>query len=152
PEDEQPYLYQPPAPYDTVSFAEGETLPTYRYLHSDYWRPTAWTPEAQMQVKTVTNPRLSPDGKRVAYVVAQPVMTEEKSETVSQIYLAEADGSDSYQVTYGDKSSANPQWSPDGKWLAFTSSRSGKNQIYRLRVNGGEAEPLTEGKADVGLF
>ena len=36
--DEQPYDYRPPAPYDGVTLAPGETLPTYRYPHGEYWR------------------------------------------------------------------------------------------------------------------
>lgn len=105
-----------------------------------------------MKLKGVGAVRVSPDGKRVVYVVSQPVMTADKSEFLSQIYMANADGSDAVQLTYADKSSTNPQWSPDGKWLAFTSSRGGKNNIYLLHANGGEAEPLTEVKSGVSGF
>jgi dipeptidyl aminopeptidase/acylaminoacyl peptidase len=114
--------------------------------------PTTWTPELMMKVKGVGSVRVSPDGRRVAYIVSQPVMTADKSEYLSQIYLANADGSDAYQVTFAEKSSTNPQWSPDGKWLAFTSMRSGKNNIYLLRVSGGEAEQITDVKTGVGSF
>jgi hypothetical protein len=36
--DEEPFDYDPPAPYDTADYAAGETLSTYRYPHADYWR------------------------------------------------------------------------------------------------------------------
>ena len=114
--------------------------------------PKAWTPELSMKLKSIAAVRVSPDGKRVAYTVSQAVMTADKSEYLSQIYLANADGSDAVQLTYADKSSTNPQWSPDGKWLAFTSSRAGKNQIYLLRAAGGEAEQLTDVKSSVSGF
>ncbi len=114
--------------------------------------PKAWTPELSMKLKSIAAVRVSPDGKRVAYTVTQAVMTADKSEYLSQIHLANADGSDAVQLTYADKSSTNPQWSPDGKWLAFTSSRSGKNQIYLLRAAGGEAEQLTDVKSSVSGF
>ncbi|HXG93748.1 MAG TPA: S9 family peptidase [Blastocatellia bacterium] len=114
--------------------------------------PKAWTPETQMQVKAIGAVRPSPDGRRVAYVVSQPVMTADKSEYLAQIYLANSDGSDAFQVTFADKSSTNPQWSPDGKWLAFTSSRAGKNNLYVLRAAGGEAEQITDVKTGVGNF
>ena len=65
---------------------------------------------------------------------------------------AKADGSESYQATFADKSSTDPQWSPDGKWLAFTSKRGDKNQLYRMRASGGEAERLTEVKSDIGAY
>jgi dipeptidyl aminopeptidase/acylaminoacyl peptidase len=111
-----------------------------------------WTPELSMKLKGVGAVRVSPDGKRVVYVVTQSVMAADKSEFLTQIYMANADGSDIAQLTYAEKSSTNPQWSPDGKWLAFTSSRGGKNNIYMLRANGGEAEPLTEVKSGVSNF
>jgi dipeptidyl aminopeptidase/acylaminoacyl peptidase len=118
----------------------------------DYPRATAWTPELTMKLKNVGAVRVSPDGKRVAYTVAEAVMTPEKSEYVTQIYMANTDGSDSYQVTFGEKSSTDPQWSPDGKWLAFTSSRTGKNNLFLLRITGGEAEQITDLKTGVGNF
>ena len=118
----------------------------------DYPRATAWTPELAMKLKNVGAVRVSPDGKRVAYTVAEAIMTPEKSEYVTQIYMANTDGSDSYQVTFGEKSSTDPQWSPDGKWLAFTSSRTGKNNLFLLRITGGEAEQITDVKTGVGSF
>jgi dipeptidyl aminopeptidase/acylaminoacyl peptidase len=114
--------------------------------------PKAWTPELSMKLKGVGAVRVSPDGKRVAYALTQPVMTADKSEYLSQIYLANADGGDAVQLTYAEKSSTNPQWSPDGKWIAFTSSRGGKNNIYMLHANGGESEPLTDLKSGVSGF
>ncbi|MBC7528079.1 MAG: S9 family peptidase [Chthonomonadaceae bacterium] len=114
---------------------------------------TAWTPEAILQVRNVTQVRVSPDGKRVAYVVTDAVMTEEKSEFVGQIYLANTDGSDAFPATFGEASSGNPQWSPDGEWLAFTAKRGDKVNLYRMRTSGGEAEPLlTKTKSDVAEF
>ncbi len=115
-------------------------------------QPSAWTPELSMKVKAVGGVRVSPDGKRVVYTVNEAVMTAEKSEYLTQVWMANADGSDAYQMTFGDKSSANPDWSPDGKWIAFTSSRSGKNNLYLLRSTGGEAEMITDVKSGVGGF
>jgi dipeptidyl aminopeptidase/acylaminoacyl peptidase len=114
--------------------------------------PTAWTPELALKVKTIGTVRVSPDGRRVAYGVTSAVMTPERSELVTQIHVANADGTDALQLTFADKSSTNPRWSPDGKWLAFTSNRSGKNNLYVLRMSGGEAEQLTEVKSAVGNF
>lgn len=105
--------------------------------------PAAWTPELMMKVNTIPAVRPSPDGKKVAFAVTEPVMTDDRSEYVTQIHLANADGSGSMQLTFADKSSTDPQWSPDGAYLAFTSSRSGKNNLYLLRIGGGEAEQLT---------
>src|SRR5688572_22292541 len=113
---------------------------------------SAWTPELEMKVKAVGAVRVSPDGKRVVYTVSSPVMAPDKSEFVTQIWMANTDGSDSVQLTYAEKSSDNPRWSPDGKMVAFTSGRSGKTNLYALRIAGGESEQLTDVKSGVGNF
>src|SRR6266508_511078 len=104
---------------------------------------TVWTPELSMKVKAVGGVQVSPDGKRVLYTVNEPVMTSEKSEYLTQIWMASADGGDAYQMTFGEKPSTNPDWSPDGRWIAFTSSRSGKNNLYLMRSTGGKSIALT---------
>ncbi|OGD23027.1 MAG: hypothetical protein A2W03_04630 [Candidatus Aminicenantes bacterium RBG_16_63_16] len=111
-----------------------------------------WTPEEMMKVRTVGAVQVSPDGRRVAYTVTEPVMTEDRSEFLTQIWMAAADGSGSFQFTRGEKSSDNPRWSPDGPWIAFVSERSGKNNLWLIRADGGEAEMLTDIKAGVGAF
>ena len=112
-----------------------------------------WTPEMQVKTRAIGTPRVSPDGRRVVYTVNEAVMTADKSEFVTQIWMASTDGRENYQVTFGDKSSANPKWSPDGTSIAFTSNRKdNKNNLYVLRVMGGEAEPFTDVKSGVGDF
>jgi len=115
--------------------------------------PTAWNPELQMKVRTIGPPRVSPDGKRVVYTVVDAVTTADKSEFVTQIWMATTDGKQNHQMTFADKSSTNPKWSPDGNWIAFTSNRKDdKNNLYLLSSNGGEAEPLTVVKSGVSNF
>ncbi|HEX8720779.1 MAG TPA: S9 family peptidase [Pyrinomonadaceae bacterium] len=115
--------------------------------------PAAWTPEAQIKVRAVGSPRVSPDGRRVVYTVSDPVTTADRSEYVSQVWVATSDGRESFQLTFGDKSSTSPKWSPDGNWIAFTSNRKdNKNNLYLLRAAGGEAEPLTDLKSGVADF
>lgn len=69
--------------------------------------------------KRVQTVSVSPDGRRVAYVVGTAIMDGEKSEWLSHIHVALADGSSAFALTDGDKSSTAPAWSPDGKWIAF---------------------------------
>jgi dipeptidyl aminopeptidase/acylaminoacyl peptidase len=115
--------------------------------------PAAWTPELQIKVRAIASPRVSPDGRRVVYTVSDAVTTADRSEYVSQVWVATADGRESYQLTFADKSSTNPKWSPDGKWVAFTSTRKeNRNNLYLLRADGGEAEPLTDLKGSIADF
>jgi len=123
-----------------------------------------WTPELQVKLKAAGSPRVSPDGKRVVYTISEAVMTADKSEYVTQIWMAAIDGRTkpngaqadlprSVQLTFGDKSSTNPKWSPDGNLIAFTSNRKdNKNNLYLLNLSGGEAEPLTDVKTGVSNF
>lgn len=112
-----------------------------------------WDPELQLKVKAVGAPSVSPDGSRVVYTVNEAVMTPEKSEFVSQIWMANIATKQNVQLTFGEKSSTNPKWSPDGKWIAFLSNRKdNRNNLYRLNIDGGEAEPLTELKTNISDY
>ena len=111
-----------------------------------------WTPEEMMKIKSVGAAQVSPDGKRVIYPVTSAVMTGDKSEFLTHLWLAAADGSAGFQLTFGERSATNPAWSPCGRWIAFTSSRSGRANIWLIRADGGEAEQLTDVKSGVGGF
>jgi dipeptidyl aminopeptidase/acylaminoacyl peptidase len=113
---------------------------------------TNWSPEQCLKLKNISAVVPSPDGSKVLYTVREAVMTDDRSEYVNQVFLCNADGSNTIQLTKGDKNSANPKWSPDGKWIAFTSSRDGKNNLYVLPVGGGEAEKVTDVKSGVGSY
>ena len=111
-----------------------------------------WSPEQCLKIKNITAVVASPDGMKVLYTVREAVMTEDRSEYINQVWLCNADGSNAIQLTKGDKNSSNPKWSPDGKWIAFTSSRESKNNLYILPVSGGESEKLTDVKTSVGNY
>jgi dipeptidyl aminopeptidase/acylaminoacyl peptidase len=113
-----------------------------------------WTPDVMITFKRVGGTAISPDGKLIAYTVSTPLMEGEKSEFLTHVWVVSADGKQNYQFTFGEKSCANPEFSPDGRYLSFTSSRGsdGKNQIWILRLSGGEAEQVTKAKSGVGSY
>jgi len=89
----------------------------------------------------VSDPHVSPDGKSVAYVVTDPSLAENR--TNSDVWLVSLAGGAPRALTNSPQQDRNPRWSPDGKWIAFESTRSGANQIWLLPVTGGEARQLT---------
>ena len=76
--------------------------------------------------------RLSPDGGRLAFVVSEPRDTG----SVSHVWLADVRSGEVHQATFSAKSERAPQWSPDGRTLAFLSSRGGEMQLYVQPVDG----------------
>ena len=97
------------------------------------------------ELKTVGDPRLSPDGAWVAYTVSSLDKKEDTSDT--DIYMAPAAGGAPIKLTSSKKPETSPRWSPDGRYLAFLSGRDGKkNQVYLLDRRGGDAQQLTDYK------
>ena len=98
--------------------------------------------EDLFKVKRVADPQISPDGKRVAYVVTE--VLKEENRTNADIWMIAADGSgEPRKLTSSPKRDAHPRWSPDGKWIAFESARDGEGQVFLLPVGGGEARKVT---------
>lgn len=114
--------------------------------------PAQWTPELSMKVRNVSAAVPSPDGRLAAWTETYPLMEGEKSESLTQVFLAKADGSNRIQLTRGEKSSNAPSFSPDSNWVFFASDRNGKRNLYRIPVDGGEAEMLTNWTGTLGAY
>jgi dipeptidyl aminopeptidase/acylaminoacyl peptidase len=111
-----------------------------------------WTPELSMKVRAVSAVVPSGDGRLAAWTETYPLMDGEKSESITQVFLARSDGSNRMQLTRGDKSSNAPAFSPDGAWVFFASDRGGKRNVYRIPVDGGEAEMVTNWTGTLGAY
>lgn len=110
-------------------------------------------PEDFAAIRDVDEPNLSPDGQKVAYVVGTVDLTKDKQPR--NLWLANWDGSENRALTFGENKQTHPRWSPDGKWLAFLSSREDENendQLWILSSAGGEAEQMTKEKGSVDDF
>jgi dipeptidyl aminopeptidase/acylaminoacyl peptidase len=94
-------------------------------------------------LRDVSDPRLSPDGRHVAYALATLDSKEDDSDT--DLYLVSMDGGEPLRLTSGKKDESSPRFSPDGEWIAFLSDREGKKaQVFLLSRRGGEAVKLTD--------
>ncbi|HKF48669.1 MAG TPA: S9 family peptidase [Terracidiphilus sp.] len=108
------------------------------------------TIDQSLETESVFSPRISPDGKRVVY--GQGRLDWDKNEWDTDLWIADITTGDHRPLTVMSGTSANPAWSPDGRWIAFLSDRpgylkdspSGKRQLYIIRADGGEAQQLTK--------
>ncbi len=104
--------------------------------------------------QTLSDMQVSPDGKWVLYAVAKPDST--KNKKISDLYLSSWEGKDKVQLTFSDEGESNAKFSPDGKYIAYMSSKevdSVKNdQIWLIDRRGGEGQQFTKMKEDLKDF
>jgi len=107
------------------------------------------TPEASLNLLSISDLQFSPDGARVAFVVAEPPKGERRAR---HIWIYQKESGAVRQFTFSAKDETSPRWSPDGKQVAFLSNRDEQQQIYVMRADGGEATAVTKGKRSVRSF
>ncbi|HSG09832.1 MAG TPA: S9 family peptidase [Longimicrobiales bacterium] len=106
--------------------------------------PRAMTVVDLIDLPSLGDPRISPDGSQVLFTRSETDWAGNRS--LGHIWRIDADGTDEIQLTRGEDGESSPRWSPDGSRIAFLAERSedAPRQIYILRNLGGEAEALTE--------
>jgi dipeptidyl aminopeptidase/acylaminoacyl peptidase len=91
--------------------------------------------------------RLAPDGRSVVYAVAT---VDDKEQEHVALWVQSLETGAARQLTSGRARDTSPEWSPDGRQIAFSSTREGKAQIYVIPVDGGEARAITALEQGVG--
>ncbi len=99
---------------------------------------TAFTIQDLLNVKRVSDPQLSPDGKWVAFTIG--VVNKDANKVVNHIFVVSIDGAKEKQITSGLASNSSPRWSPDGKRIAFSTG----GQIWTMKPDGGDREQVTK--------
>ena len=100
-------------------------------------------PEDLFELRSVSNPAISPDGAWVAYTVRTTSLDDDSSET--RVWMASTTDATVLPMTGAGSSAGSPQWSPDGRFLSFLASRDeGRTQVWALDLRGGEARRLTD--------
>ncbi|HEV3073951.1 MAG TPA: S9 family peptidase [Thermoanaerobaculia bacterium] len=109
-----------------------------------------------MGLRSISDVRISPDGRQVAYVLSRPAL--EKDEHEALLYLVPAAGGAPRRLTFGTRIFNRPRpaphlrWSPDGTRLSFLAFAGDLPQVFALDVRGGEARALTASRQGVSDF
>jgi dipeptidyl aminopeptidase/acylaminoacyl peptidase len=96
----------------------------------------------------ISDPQVSPDGKWIVFTLRKTDLDANKGRT--DLWLVSEDGKELKCLTTHEAGDFNPRWSPCGKKIWFLSSRSGSVQVWRIPIEGGEAEQITNLPLDVG--
>src|SRR6266480_4174257 len=111
-----------------------------------------WTPDLAFSLKRVGSVAISPDGRWAAVEVSEPLMEPEPSEWRTSVYLYAVGATGQQAARRVETPASAPAWSPDGRWLAFASSRSGKRDVWLVALDGSPAERLTDVTGELGEF
>ena len=108
------------------------------------------TVEQWMSLKSADSPRISPDGRFVAYTISGADWDANAFD--NEIWVAEVATGENYQLTDAKGTSRNASWSPDSKRLAFISNRDGVPQVYLVSPPRREVVQLTRVNTGVDDF
>jgi dipeptidyl aminopeptidase/acylaminoacyl peptidase len=104
-------------------------------------KPRLLDKETFMEMESVGNPNISPDGKQIVFT--RTWVDKGKDQYRSNLWIVETDGSRVRELTTGDRGDSSPVWSPDGKRIAFLSDRDGTAQLFVMYVDTKEVAQLT---------
>ena len=96
----------------------------------------------------LSDPQVSPDGKWIVFVLRKTDIEENKGR--NDLWLVDTNGTNLRRLTSHSANDLNPRWATDGGSVWFISTRSGSSQVWRIQMDGGEAEQITDEPLDVG--
>ena len=112
-----------------------------------------------LNIPCISSVSLSPNGKKIVYTLSESDW--KKNKQIPNLWLADLNTGISQKITFEKKGLSNPKWSPDSKWISFTSSKegfiddedgefdSGNNQIYLLPTKIGSPKKLSNHRTGV---
>jgi len=101
-----------------------------------------------LAMNRLSDPQVSPDGRWIVFVMRQTDLQANRGRT--NLWLVRTDGTGLRRLTSHSQNDSNPRWSSDANSVWFLSTRSESSQVWRIRIDGGEAEQVTDLPLDVG--
>ncbi|MBC8372827.1 MAG: PD40 domain-containing protein, partial [Planctomycetes bacterium] len=101
-----------------------------------------------LAMERISDPQVSPNGEKVVFTLRTTDLAADKGRT--DLWLIGADGVGLRRLSSHTAGDSSGRWSPDGKWVYFLSGRSDSSQVWRIRIDGGEAEQVTDLPLDLG--
>lgn len=109
----------------------------------------AWTPEDGVATACLPVAVASPDGERVAYVVERANLEAQPGGWRATLHVATADGASRRRYTPPAHRLSDPEWSPDGAWIAYLETAlDGVTRLMAVPLDGGAPRPLLDGSGD----
>ena len=109
-----------------------------------------FTAEHLVTIDRIGAPVVSPDGQAVVYTVRRTDLEEDRGRV--DLWISPVAGGDARRLTTHSANETSPAWSPDGRHVLFLSNRDKATQVWRLPVDGGDAQPVTDLPLDVATF
>ncbi|MCS7082152.1 MAG: S9 family peptidase [Bacteroidetes bacterium] len=118
---------------------------------------SSWSQLRPMEVRdvvalrTAETPVCSPDGRWAVFALQQ--LNWGRGERYTDLYLVSLSGGPTRRMTFTeDHSESQPAWHPDSRSFFFVSNREGRPQLYRMALDGGEAQRLTNERDGIGVY